>query len=45
MRELVRALGIYELQFGRWGFRVNGGFLHSFPSAEEALVAFLWMTP
>lgn len=32
---------LVELQFGRWGFRINGGALHSYATREEAKSA-LW---
>lgn len=36
---------LYSLQFGWWGFRVNGGALQSYPTraeAEAARVAAEW---
>lgn len=33
---------VYELQFGFWGFRLNGGALYSYPTKSEAIDAWLW---
>jgi hypothetical protein len=37
IRKFARNVGIHELQFGRWGFRINNGYLHSFATIEEAV--------
>lgn len=31
---------IIQLQYGFWGFRINGGSLWSYPTKQEAIDAF-----
>jgi hypothetical protein len=33
-------MSLYKLQYGWWGFRIDGGFLYSYPTKEEAIAAY-----
>lgn len=33
---------LHRLQYGYWGFRINGGYLHSYPTKREAEMAY-WL--